>query len=136
MLEMLLEIGDSSMTYRSRYFTVLQAAPVLDLLMNDELNPRSLAFQMSELKQHCRGLSDLNQSTATASGWPGAQEKRVKEAATQLFEADVLALCQRMTHGIRLPLDEMLGKLENALLNFSDAITHTYFSHAEMETPT
>jgi hypothetical protein len=30
----------------------------------------------------------------------------------------------------------MLGKLENALLNFSDAITHTYFSHAEMETPT
>jgi len=35
-----------------------------------------------------------------------------------------------------LPLDDMLGKLENALLNFSDAITHTYFSHAEMETPT
>src|SRR5581483_9660109 len=25
MLEMLLEVGDSSMTYRSRYFTVLQA---------------------------------------------------------------------------------------------------------------
>ena len=39
MLEMLLEVADSSMTYRSRYFTALQAAPVLDLLMNDELNP-------------------------------------------------------------------------------------------------
>jgi transglutaminase-like putative cysteine protease len=31
-LEMLLEVADSSITYRSRYFTVLQAAPVLDLL--------------------------------------------------------------------------------------------------------
>jgi uncharacterized circularly permuted ATP-grasp superfamily protein/uncharacterized alpha-E superfamily protein len=136
MLDMLLEIGDSSMTYRSRYFTVLQAAPVLDLLMNDELNPRSLAFQMKELKEHCRALSDLGHSTPSASGWPAAQQKRVEEAAAQLFDADVLVLCQRMTHGIRLPLDEMLGKLENALLNFSDAVTHTYFSHAEMETPT
>ena len=39
------------MTYRSRYFTVLQAAPVLDLLMNDETNPRSLAFQISDLSR-------------------------------------------------------------------------------------
>ena len=48
-LEMLLEVADSSMAYRSRYFTILQPAPVLDLLMNEEANPRSLAFQMKDL---------------------------------------------------------------------------------------
>ena len=54
-LEMLLEVADSSITYRSRYFTVLQAAPVVDLLMNDEANPRSLAFQLKDLARHCGG---------------------------------------------------------------------------------
>jgi len=29
-LEMLLEVADSSITYRSRYFTILQVAPVVD----------------------------------------------------------------------------------------------------------
>jgi uncharacterized circularly permuted ATP-grasp superfamily protein/uncharacterized alpha-E superfamily protein len=135
MLEMLLEVGDSSMTYRSRYFTVLQAAPVLDLLMNDELNPRSLAFQLKELAEHCRALSTIGPSTPSAPGWPLAQEKRVAEAGASLFEADVLFLCQRMTHGIRVPLDDMLARLDAALPAFSDAITRTYFSHAQMETP-
>ena len=55
-LEMLLEVADSSMTYRARYFTTLQAAPALDLLMNDEANPRSLAFQVKDLTEHCRSL--------------------------------------------------------------------------------
>ena len=136
MLEMLLEVGDSSMTYRSRYFTVLQAAPVLDLLMNDETNPRSLAFQLKELREHCRSLATIGHSTPAGAGWPFAQEKRLEEAAASLFDADVQILCQRLTHGIRLPLDELLARLDAALPAFSDAVTHTYFSHAEMETPT
>src|SRR3984893_10844411 len=47
MLEYLLEVADSSMTYRSRYFTTLQPLAVLDVLMADETNPRSLNFQIS-----------------------------------------------------------------------------------------
>ena len=58
-LEMLLEVTDSSMAYRSRYFTILQPAPVLDLLMNEEANPRSLAFQAKDLSEHCRSLSSM-----------------------------------------------------------------------------
>ena len=42
LLEYLLEVADSSMTYRSRYFTTLQPIAVLDVLMADESNPRSL----------------------------------------------------------------------------------------------
>jgi uncharacterized circularly permuted ATP-grasp superfamily protein/uncharacterized alpha-E superfamily protein len=49
LLEYLLEVADSSMTYRARYFTTLQPVAVLDLLMSDETNPRSLAFQIAHL---------------------------------------------------------------------------------------
>ena len=37
------------MTYRSRYYTTLQPVAVLDVLMADETNPRSLDFQLSHL---------------------------------------------------------------------------------------
>ena len=49
LLECLLEVADSSMTYRSRYYTTLQPLAVLDVLMADETNPRSFDFQLSHL---------------------------------------------------------------------------------------
>ncbi len=49
LLECFLEVGDSSMAYRSRYYTTLQPLPVLDVLMADETNPRSLNFQLTHL---------------------------------------------------------------------------------------
>ena len=48
-MECLLEVADSSMTYRTRYYTTLQPLAVLDVLMADETNPRSLDFQLSHL---------------------------------------------------------------------------------------
>jgi uncharacterized circularly permuted ATP-grasp superfamily protein/uncharacterized alpha-E superfamily protein len=131
-LEMLLEVADSSMTYRARYFTTLQAAPVLDLLMNDEANPRSLAFQVKDLTKHCRALSSL----ASAAPWPVLRQKRLEEAASNLFRADVGKLCEPDSSGVRVLLDELLNALEAELPAFSNAITHTYFSHAEMERST
>jgi uncharacterized alpha-E superfamily protein len=50
-LECLLEVADSSMTYRTRYYTTLQPLAVLDVLMADETNPRSLDFQLSHLAE-------------------------------------------------------------------------------------
>src|SRR5205823_4892025 len=49
LLECILEVADSSMTYRSRYYTDLQPVAVLDVLMTDAANPRSLDFQLSHL---------------------------------------------------------------------------------------
>jgi uncharacterized alpha-E superfamily protein len=131
-LEMLLEVADSSMTYRARYFTTLQAAPVLDLLMNDDANPRSLAFQVKDLTKHCRALSSM----ASAAPWPVSKQKRLEEAASNLFRADVVRLCDPDANGVRMLLDELLNALEAELPAFSNAITNTYFSHAEMERST
>ena len=52
-------MADSSITYRSRYFTILQAAPVLDLIMNDEGEPALACFQVKDLRKHCRALSSM-----------------------------------------------------------------------------
>ena len=54
LLEPLLEISDSLMTYRRRYFAGVQTASVLELLLLDEGNPRSLAFQLAALRDHAR----------------------------------------------------------------------------------
>ncbi len=126
-LEMLLEVADSSMTYRSRYFTSLQAAPALDLLMNDDTNPRSLAFQMKDLSEHCRTLASM----PSGAGWPTTKQRRLEEAASNLFHADIVKLCTPDSNGVRVLLDELLSGMEGELPNFSDAITHAYFSHAE-----
>ena len=128
-LEMLLEVADSSMAYRSRYFTIMQPAPVLDLLMNEELNPRSLAFQIKDLLEHCRSLSSM----PSGAGWPILKQQRLEIAAANLFAADVRALCEPGPSGSRDRLDGLLAQVDAALPALSNAITHTYFSHAEQE---
>jgi uncharacterized circularly permuted ATP-grasp superfamily protein/uncharacterized alpha-E superfamily protein len=125
-LEMLLEVADSSMTYRTRYFTAIQAAPVLDLLMNDELNPRSLAFQMRDLYEHSNYLAKF--ISKGGSEWPAARQQKVEEAGASLFDADLYYLCND-----RRTLEDRLLSLEFALPAFSDAITNVCFSHAEVE---
>jgi len=55
-LEALLEVADSIMTYRARYRTAFQLAPVLDLLIADESNPKSVAFQLHQLAEHAAHL--------------------------------------------------------------------------------
>jgi uncharacterized alpha-E superfamily protein len=126
-LEMLLEVADSSMAYRSRYFTILQPAPVLDLLMDEEVNPRSLAFQMKDLIEHCQSLSSM----PSGAGWPILKQKRLEEAASNLFRADVHMLSEPGAEAPRLRLDELLADMEAALPALSNAITHAYFSHVE-----
>ncbi len=70
-MEAVLEIADSLMTYRSRYLSTLQPAPVLDLLLSDETNPRSIGFQLAALSDHVEGLP-RDQSIpgrSRSSGW-------------------------------------------------------------------
>jgi uncharacterized circularly permuted ATP-grasp superfamily protein/uncharacterized alpha-E superfamily protein len=56
LLEPLLEITDSVMTYRRRYFAEPRITGVLDLLLLDPSNPRAVAFQLAVLERHAAGL--------------------------------------------------------------------------------
>jgi len=57
-LEWLLELGNSNITYRSRYLAVPQLIPVLDLLLLDEQNPHAVLFQLKQVARSLRRLND------------------------------------------------------------------------------
>ena len=56
-LESILDICDSSMTYRYRYLMSYDIGPVLDLLIADQTNPRGLAFQFMKIVSHLDALN-------------------------------------------------------------------------------
>ncbi|MBS1166104.1 MAG: hypothetical protein H6R00_2129 [Proteobacteria bacterium] len=55
-LDLALEAGDSQITYRWRYVMRPASLPVIDLLMLDDANPRSVAFQMARVVEHLEAL--------------------------------------------------------------------------------
>jgi uncharacterized circularly permuted ATP-grasp superfamily protein/uncharacterized alpha-E superfamily protein len=125
-LEPLLEIADSSMTYRRRYYAQVQLAPVLDLLLADDTNPRSLAFQLISLGRHVDRLPrDPRAPTRTR------EQKVIAKLSASLHEADINVLCQARSGGISGPLEVLLSGFAKELQAFSDALTHYYFTHAD-----
>jgi uncharacterized alpha-E superfamily protein len=124
LLEALLEIADSSMTYRRRYMGSLQASAVLDLLIADESNPRSLAFQMVALAEDVDNLP-------RDQDHPGrTREQRLMLATlTELRLADMEQIVQADVTGQRPLLDQLLGRLAAELPTLSDSITQHYLSH-------
>ncbi|HEY3075755.1 MAG TPA: circularly permuted type 2 ATP-grasp protein [Burkholderiales bacterium] len=58
-LTWLLRLADSIITYRARYMARPEWLPVLDLLIRDEANPRSIAFQVQGLRDYAQRLADL-----------------------------------------------------------------------------
>ena len=125
MLEALLEIADSSMTYRNRYLTTLQRAPVLDLLMTDETNPRSIGFQLVALADHVENLPrDQAEPLLTA------EQRTMLGVLTSLRLADVDQLTELDRDGTRRLLERLLGRLAQQLRVLSEGITHQYLVHA------
>jgi uncharacterized alpha-E superfamily protein len=59
-LDALLDLTDSQITYRSRYMLGAALQPVLDLVMLDPYNPRSVAFQIEQLDAEIAVLPSLN----------------------------------------------------------------------------
>src|SRR6516162_7935035 len=55
-LEVLLELADSQITYRQRYVMVAARAPVVDLVVLDPNNPRSVAYQLDRIEAHLAAL--------------------------------------------------------------------------------
>jgi uncharacterized alpha-E superfamily protein len=59
-LDLLLDLIDSPITYRSRYMMGAALAPVRDMALLDPFNPRSVAFQIERLAEHLAGLPNLS----------------------------------------------------------------------------
>jgi uncharacterized circularly permuted ATP-grasp superfamily protein/uncharacterized alpha-E superfamily protein len=128
-LEAILEAADSSMTYRRRYLTILQLSAVLDLLLLDESNPRSVAFQLAALDEHIRQLPRL------ADGpYRSPEEQVVLRCLTGIRLADVHVAAAPDASGLRPRLVDLLAVVTEHMETLSDAISRSYLSHAEATT--
>jgi len=125
LFEALLEIADSSMTYRNRYLTMLQLPPLLDLLLTDETNPRSVAFQVIALQNHVDALPHSNKQLLLSS-----EQRLVLDTCTQLRLADVFALANLDRQGRRSSLERFLLRHSEQLRQLSDEISRSYLIHA------
>jgi uncharacterized alpha-E superfamily protein len=123
-LDALLEVADGTLTYRSRYLSNIQPAPVLDLLLTDETNPRSIAFQLESIVQH---VDRLPRDMALAVR--GADERIALSVLNSVRLADVETLCQSKGNEFREQLERLLKRLQEQLPKLSDAIAHRYLIH-------
>jgi uncharacterized circularly permuted ATP-grasp superfamily protein/uncharacterized alpha-E superfamily protein len=126
-LEPLLEVADSTMTYRRVYFARPVLPFVLDLLLADATNSRALAFQLNALSEHAQQLPRDPRAPL-----PTREERLVADAVVALRDADVAVLSQAGDDRQFPALTLLVDSLEGDLRSLSDAITHFYFSHAEL----
>ncbi len=121
-----LESGDSILTYRSRYLFAPLLPLVLDLLLVDETNPRSIGFQLGAIAAH---LGDLPKGSPAS---PQMEERKiVLELCTRVQLADVYTLAKAEGNGTRPALKELFTQLGTELPKLSEAITRRYFNLTE-----
>jgi len=129
-LVLLLELADSIMTYRSRYLTTPMLPPVIDLLLLDETNPRSVGFQVAAVFDHVDQLPrDPDEDVRSA------QQRLVLSLLTEVRLAEVAQLCDEDSEGRRGALETLLDTVGTRLPQLSELITRDYFSHTEARRP-
>ncbi|MGD0127013.1 MAG: circularly permuted type 2 ATP-grasp protein [Terriglobia bacterium] len=124
-LQILLQVADSSITYRTRYLSLLRIDLVLQLLLVDELNPRSVGFQLAALLDQFDSPGDRDDP----------ERRRLEEMAARTL-SDIRAvstsrIAQRDSEGRFAALEVILRQIKANLYEFSEALTGLYLSPAK-----
>ncbi|KAF1052832.1 MAG: hypothetical protein GAK43_01729 [Stenotrophomonas maltophilia] len=126
-LEWLLELGNSTITYRSRYLAAPQLIPVLDLLLLHEQNPHGLIFQLQALQ---RSMERLRQEFA------GSPQTHLAELIARLQAFDFASLEDPLfgvsgVDEVLLGLARLLRELSAGVGQLSDHLGLRYFAHVD-----
>jgi uncharacterized circularly permuted ATP-grasp superfamily protein/uncharacterized alpha-E superfamily protein len=125
-LELLLELADSTMTYRARYQAAPQLPAVLDLLLSDETNPRSALFQILTLSEHMVHLPSPEED-----GLLTADRRLITRLSSELRLADPVELGATISRfDARVDLDRLARRIDRDVLRLSDHIAERFFSHS------
>jgi uncharacterized alpha-E superfamily protein len=120
----LLEICDSSMTYRRLHFARPALLPVLDLLLLNETNPRSVARQFAVIGHQCAQLpAGLHRDL------PGPERREADALRSDLAALNLNALAQRPAEA-PAAINAFCTRFIDGLRRLSDLLTEHYFSHA------
>lgn len=108
--DMLLEIGDSVMTHRRRYNVNTASLTVTDLLALDPLNPRSILYQLNEIKTEVEQLPNA---------YRNGQMSPFYREAMRLHAGLAVMTPEAMNSAVYNNLEQELGR-------FSDILAQTY----------
>ena len=118
-LDVLLELADSQITYRQRYVMIAAPAPVVDLVVLDPNNPRSVLYQLDRIETHLRALPKRS-----SSGRLSPVQQIAAAIATRLRTAEAAAVNEAL-----------IVDIEQALMKLSDAISAAYLTNNERSEP-
>jgi uncharacterized alpha-E superfamily protein len=125
LLEAVLSTTENIITYRRRFRSRLHLQTVLDQLLLDDTNPRSIIYQINRLQKHIANLP-RERGTHRLS----TEERLVLEAVTLLRLCDPIRLTEASPGMPIYPhLDRFLLQLNELLARTSDALNLVYFSH-------
>ena len=130
LIEALLDTTDNLICYRQHYRTSMELTPLLELLLLDENNPRSLAYQTARLQKHVGKLPRDN-----SGGRLSLEQRLALEAASALRLAAMEDLTAMVGGGMRQNLDQLLARIGYLLGALSDALTGSYFRHESAPQP-
>ncbi len=120
-IESVLAASESGVTYRRRYRARIQVATMLELLLLDSGNPRSLAYQVATARADLRALPD--------SSGTSRPQRRLEDVEGILRRARPEDLERIDESGERTELRELLDGLTESLRGIADAIAAQHFWH-------
>ena len=110
-LDVLLDLIDCQITYRSRYMTGIALAPVRDMVLLDPFNPRSVGFQIESINQHISTL-------------PALHEDGLLEEPRLI----IAKLATEISTSVARDLEvSIILAIEQKIANFADAVAARYF---------
>lgn len=125
--DVVLATTDNATAYRRRYRSELHPAAILDLLLFDEGNPRSVGYMFKRLERQIDHLPQPNDTPYRSS------EARLliqARSALHLADLETLARVDEDTAS-RAALAALLDDVSAPLAALSQAIEHSHFSHVE-----
>lgn len=124
LLNPLLEICDSTMTYRRLHFARPSLLPVLDLLLLNDINPRAVSHQFGILGRQTAQLPQDPTLDRTESA------RQQTDALQSILGALNLTALAKAGDEVFGHIPAVCAGLSQGLEKLSDLITEHYFSHA------
>jgi uncharacterized alpha-E superfamily protein len=117
--EAMVALFDSTITFHAQYQQSRDLAALLDLLVLDRDNPRSLAWVTHTLRGRLARLA----------GSPSDQLSLLSLGVPDPTQWQLEALCQADEQGAYNALNELLYNCSDAAYEVSESISATYFTH-------
>ncbi|MBJ7537144.1 circularly permuted type 2 ATP-grasp protein [Marinomonas sp. C1424] len=131
-LESVLLSVEALISFRRRYRNRSRVAYGLDLLMIDGSNPRSLLYQVEQLRKYMKELPRNDVPTAGLS----PENRLIIKSLNDIQLADLEALSQvDESSQTRLALEQLMTQLLEQLEQFTALISDKYFDHTERPQP-